>query len=133
MTDPALHATSVLVADDEEGIRNLVVHWLGQAGHHVVAADSGKTASALLKSQRFDVVVTDVVMPDGDGFELIAQIRRQHPAARILAISGGGKYLQGSDCLRMAQGLGAHGIVLKPFTREQFLAGFDELRAPVSG
>jgi CheY-like chemotaxis protein len=132
MTAPA-DELSVLVADDEEGIRELTMHWLGQAGHRVAAADSGRAASALLKSQRFDIVVTDVVMPDGDGFELIAQVRRLHPATRILAISGGGKYLQGSDCLRMAQGLGAHGIVMKPFTREQFLAGFESLRTPVAG
>ncbi len=133
MIDPAAHSPAVLVADDEEGIRNLVVHWLGQAGLRAVPADSGKTASALLKSQRFDIVVTDVVMPDGDGFELIAQVRRQQPASRILAISGGGKYLQGSDCLRMAQGLGAHGIVMKPFTREQFLAEFEVLRGTAAG
>ncbi len=129
MSDSAVSPVSVLVADDEEGIRQLVVHWLGQAGHRVVAFDSGKTASTLLRSQRFDVVVTDVVMPDGDGFEVIAQVRRLQPACRILAISGGGKYLQGPDCLRMAQGLGAHGIVMKPFTREQFLAEFESLRA----
>ncbi|PAW66823.1 MAG: hypothetical protein B9S34_06985 [Opitutia bacterium Tous-C1TDCM] len=131
MTAPAA-ASSVLVADDEEGIRNLVSLWLAQAGHRVAAADSGKTASALLKTQRFDIVVTDVVMPDGDGFELIAQVRRLQPASRILAISGGGKYLQGADCLRMAQGLGAHGIVMKPFTREQFLAEFGNL-GPAAG
>lgn len=134
MPDIAVVALSILVADDEEGIRNLLRHWLQNQGHSVVLVDSAHEAVRLLKAHTFDLVITDVVMPDGDGFELIAAFRKAQPQARIVAISGGGKYLQGPDCLRIARGLGAHAAVIKPFNWEQLHAGIDEaLRAGDSG
>ncbi|MES2692274.1 MAG: response regulator [Verrucomicrobiota bacterium] len=121
---------SILVADDEEGIRQLLHHWLEHAGHTVTCVGCGRDASRLLQARPFDLIITDIVMPDGDGFELIAEFRRARPAARILAISGGGKYLQSGDCLRMARGLGAHAGVMKPFTRQQLQEGIDAALVP---
>lgn len=123
MTDTLTTPLSILVADDEEGIRKLISHWLERAGHSVACAASGQEASRILRRQQFDLVITDVVMPDGDGFELIAEFRKAQPTTRILAISGGGKYLQGADCLKMAKGLGAHSVVMKPFNWEQLQVG----------
>jgi CheY-like chemotaxis protein len=116
---------SILVADDEDGIRQLLHHWLEGRGHTVAVVDSAQAAIRLLGQQPFDLVITDVVMPDGDGFELIAAIRKAQPNTRIVAISGGGKYLEGNDCLRMARGLGAHAVVMKPFTWEQLQVGIE--------
>lgn len=121
----ALAALSILVADDEEGIRSLLVHWLERHGHAVATVRSAQEATELLKQQCFDLVITDVVMPDGDGFELIAALRKAQPATRIIAISGGGKYLEGTDCLRIARGLGAHAAVMKPFNWEQLQIGIE--------
>lgn len=121
---------SILIADDEEGICKLLQHWLQRAGHAVACVTSGKEASRLLRNQRFDVVITDVVMPDGDGFELISEFRKAQPDTRILAISGGGKYLQSSDCLRIARSLGAHAVVMKPFNWEQIHAGLELALTP---
>ncbi len=114
---------TILVADDEDGIRTLLTHWLERAGHRTDCASSGQEASRLLRQKPFDMVITDVVMPDGDGYELIAEVRRIQPGARIVAISGGGKYLQGADCLKIARGLGAHSVVMKPFNWEQLQTG----------
>lgn len=125
MPDVAVVALSILVADDEEGICNLLRHWLQSQGHAVTIAHNADESLRLLVKESFDLVITDIVMPDGDGFELITHFRRFQPHARIVAISGGGKYLQGSDCLRVARGLGAHAAVLKPFNREQLLAGIE--------
>ena len=126
MSATAVVALSVLVADDEQGIRNLVRHWLQSHGHSVVLVDSAHEAIRLLNTHAFDLIITDVVMPDGDGFELIAAFRKAQPKARIVAISGGGKYLQGPDCLKIARGLGAHAAVTKPFNWEQLHAGIDQ-------
>lgn len=122
----AITALSILVADDEEGIRALLIHWLEEHGHTVTVAEGAVEASRRFKEQRFDLMITDVVMPDGDGFELIAAFRKAQPAARIIAISGGGKYLQGGDCLRIARGLGAHAVVMKPFSWEQIQNAIDQ-------
>ena len=121
----AVVSLSILVADDEEGIRHLLRQWLEGRGHVVVTVGSALEASRLLRNQPFDLVITDVVMPDGDGFELIAAFRQAQPHTRIVAISGGGKYLEGNDCLRMARGLGAHAVVMKPFSWEQLQVGIE--------
>ena len=126
MTAIAAASRSILVADDEEGIRKMLHHWLGKQGHLVQSAGSAEEAKRLMRTWHFDLVITDVVMPDGDGFELITALRNAQPSARILAISGGGKYLERGDCLKMARGLGAHAIVTKPFSWEELDAGVEE-------
>jgi CheY-like chemotaxis protein len=118
-------ALSVLVADDEESIRNLLSSWLNGHGYVVVCAASAREATRYLKEQHFDLVITDVVMPDGDGYELIAALRKAKPLARIVAISGGGKFLEGDDCLKVARGLGAHAALMKPFYWDQLQAAID--------
>lgn len=126
----AVDTLCILVADDEEGIRRILVEWLQRQGHTVITAGSATEASRLLQTYRFDLVITDVVMPDGDGFELIAAFRRQQPGTRIVAISGGGEYIQGQECLELARGLGAHAAVMKPFTWEQLQAGIERALPP---
>jgi CheY-like chemotaxis protein len=123
---PTVQPYSILVVDDEVEIRNLIALWLRNAGHKVAAAKDGVEAEQLLKIQRFDLVITDVMMPDYDGFELITTFRGSQPATRILAMSGGGKYLQGADCVRMARGLGAHAGLMKPFNWEQLQTAIAE-------
>lgn len=117
---------SVLVADDEENIRHLLEGWLVAAGHAAAAVGNATEAFAAMKQRKFDLVITDILMPDGDGLALITELKRAQPATRILAMSGGGRYVEGDDCLRMARGLGAHAVVMKPFTWEQLQAGIDQ-------
>ena len=126
MPSIALDALSILVADDEESIRHLLCTWLQSRGHTVVSVASAQDATRCLRERRFDLVITDVVMPDGDGFELIAAFRKAQPETRILAISGGGRFLQGNDCLKIALGLGAHAVLMKPFSWDQLQAGIDQ-------
>ncbi|MEO5958053.1 MAG: response regulator [Opitutaceae bacterium] len=112
---------SIAVADDVEGIRSLLTLWLREMGHHVVAVSTGNELSKLIRTQAFDLVITDIVMPDGDGLELILALKKAQASVRILAISGGGTYLRAADCLKVAKGVGAHAVLLKPFNRERLL------------
>ncbi|MEI6861146.1 MAG: response regulator, partial [Verrucomicrobiota bacterium] len=73
---------------------------------------------------------TDLLMPDMDGMEFIAQIRRQHPSVRILAMSGGG-HIAGAEYLKLARGLGAHAIIAKPFTQEKLHETIATMLGPV--
>jgi YesN/AraC family two-component response regulator len=69
-------------------------------------------------------------MPEGDGIQLIKEMKEAQPTTRILAISGGGRYIEGDNCLRIARGLGAHAAVMKPFTRDQIFVGINDALAP---
>ena len=120
----------ILIADDEENIRILLQNWLEAAGHQVKEAVDGQSALQEIKRHPFDLVITDVLMPNGDGVEVISGLKKIRPGTRVLAISGGGRYMASNDCLKIAQGFGANAAVLKPFTREQLLAGIELALAP---
>ncbi len=112
---------SVIVADDVAEICNMVAKFLEPFGYRVFSAKSGREALALAQTTPCDVVVTDVLMSDGDGIELITQLKRTTDV-RILAISGGGGGLQADYCIQLAKASGAHDTLLKPFDRKQLLA-----------
>jgi DNA-binding NtrC family response regulator len=124
---------TILVADDEDSIRSLVQHFLTAAGHTVVLVGNAREAFDHLRRQTFDLVITDVLMPDGDGIDLITELKQVQPKARILAMSGGGRYLEGSDYLKLASGLGAHTAITKPFNWDQLRAAIERAMAPVPG
>lgn len=107
---------SILVADDEPGLREFLHGWLEHEGHRVACVRSGREATALLQRESFDVLIADILMAEGDGLELIARSRALQPGVRIVAMSGGGRYLRGEECLRVASGLGADAALLKPFS-----------------
>jgi CheY-like chemotaxis protein len=113
----------VLVAEDEPENRALIVRWLEHDSYHVTCASNGAEAASILQAKEFELVVTDMLMPEIDGLQLIRLLRKSHPASRILAISGGGHALDGLDCLQMAKALGVDAAVKKPFRRESFMLG----------
>lgn len=112
---------SIVVADDVEEIQRLVHHWLEGNGHSITCVSGGYAVTKLLKQQHFDLVITDVLMPDGDGLEVLLELRKMQPWARLVAISGGGAYMRAEDCLNVAKGLGADAVLMKPFNRQQLL------------
>lgn len=123
----------ILVADDVEEITELIRRWLEEAGHSVTPASSGREVIALVQQRRFDIVVTDIVMPGVDGWDAILAVGRIRPETRILAISGGGKLMPVEACLRVAKGVGADLVLKKPFRQAEFMAAVDKLAAQLSG
>jgi CheY-like chemotaxis protein len=110
---------TVMIVDDEPGVRLLVRQMLLRAGYQVVEAEDGKKAHTLMKAHLADLVITDMVMPDKEGVEVIQSFRKEFPRVKIIAISGafmGGHYLQ------IAKALGADAVLPKPF-RELELVG----------
>ena len=120
---------SILIADDEEAICFLIEQWLKPMGHSVVTAADGAIALKLVESKKFDLVITDILMPNTDGLSLIAGLRKRQPAARVVAMSGGGRYMNSNDYLKIAQGFGADAAIIKPFSREQFMQGIGRAMA----
>lgn len=120
-----MKSLSILVADDDPGILQLMQVCLTSAGHAVACASTGDDALKLLKKQRFDLLITDVLMPDGDGLSVIMDLKNVHSSVRILVISGGGKYFKAKDCVRLAKGLGAHAALFKPFGPPELFAAIN--------
>lgn len=114
-------ALSIVVADDETEIQELVAAWLEECGHVVTRASSGREVVERVREQPVDLVITDIVMPGGNGFDAILAVNRLRPRTRIVAISGGGHNMPADGCLRVAKGVGADVILLKPFRRQQLL------------
>ncbi len=105
--------TRVLVVDDDELVRETFLDALGRAGFDVTGAANGKDAEKALEGTGFDVVVTDILMPEKDGIETILAIRKGHPDIAIIAVSGGGA-MDAIQLLDFARQLGADRVVAKP-------------------
>jgi CheY-like chemotaxis protein len=98
------------VVDDDAAVRDLVAAMLETGGYQVAVASNGREALSMLASEGFDVIVTDLVMPEQEGIETIKLIRRDYPLVKVIAMSGA----FGGDYLRIAGYLGAHGTIAKP-------------------
>jgi CheY-like chemotaxis protein len=106
---------SILLVDDARDFAEILVWHLRDSGHNVVYAPDGREGAAELRNAQFDLVITDIIMPVSDGFELIATVKKTQPTARILAISGGGALYSAQACLQNVEQHGADGVLLKPF------------------
>lgn len=110
----------ILVIDDEELIRETIRMKLEQVGHEVIEAADGIEGLLALEEGPFDLVVTDIIMPEQEGIETIRKIRNRDPQVGIIAISGGGRG-HNYQFLDIAKKLGANGALPKPFTGPQLL------------
>jgi len=121
---------SILVVEDEEGVRLVVQAALERGGYRVTTATNGLEATRLLAEGQYGLVLTDVLMPDKDGIEVISDLRREHPELPVIAMSGGGR-LPRDGYLAVARHLGAHAILQKPFTVDQLIATVERLLVPM--
>ena len=106
---------SVLVVDDEEQLRKLIREILEQAGYHVTEARDGKEAIRQYRLAPTDVVIMDILMPEQDGLETIATLRREFPNVKVIAITGSSEMIGILNFLDVAKMLGAHRTLQKPF------------------
>ncbi len=118
----------ILIIDDEELVRYTVRKILDGKGHEVAEAKNGDEGMKLHRMEPFDIVITDILMPVREGLETITELRREFPAQKIIAISGGGR-TGNLDYLRMAEKMGVSGILPKPFTPDDLLENVDHCLA----
>jgi len=110
----------VLVVDDHADVRRSLRRILEEAGHRVLEAAEGEAAMGLLRGTKVDLVVTDLFMPGQDGIVTIRRIRKEYPAVKVIAMSGGGFGGQ-LDLLKDAVLLGATTALRKPIGSEELL------------
>lgn len=118
--------SAILVIDDDASVREVVREMLELEGHAVTMAENGQEAMSKLTGGGFDLVITDLIMPEKEGIETIAEIRRRSSAIPIVAISGGGRLGPG-DYLETARYIGADATLAKPFTRQELLTTIESL------
>jgi DNA-binding response OmpR family regulator len=110
----------ILVVDDEEQMRHMLEDMLS-AEYEVTLAENGREAEALISNTNFDLMITDLVMPEMNGIELVISVKNKKPTQRIIAISGGG--ITGHfDYLPVVQLLGVNQIFAKPFELHELMA-----------
>lgn len=118
----------VLLVEDDDTFRQATRRVLEQAGHQVVEACDGEQASNGFQPGRFDLVITDLLMPRQDGIETIRDLRRKAPDMPIIAFTGGG-WNSLEIYLKMATCLGATRTLAKPFDSEALVNTVAEVLA----
>src|SRR6185295_6801254 len=106
--------TSILLVDDDEQLRTMLSLVLRRAGYEVRVAIDGIEASNFYRSHPTDLIITDLMMPGKEGLEIIMELRKDYPGARIIAMSGGGR-IGTMNYLKVARALGAQEVLEKPF------------------
>jgi len=105
----------ILVIDDDRDIVETIEHILRASGHDVRSTTHGKDAFRLVALLNPDLVITDVIMPEIDTIDTIAELRRSYPALNIIAISGN------PHLLTLASKHGANHVLAKPFSLHQLM------------
>lgn len=110
----------ILIIDDEDTVRGALFTLLQREGHDVEFAENGNVGIQKFSESTFDLVITDIVMPEKEGIETIKDLRAMSPDVKIIGISGGGRS-GNSGFLEMAFRLGANNTLSKPFSRKNLL------------
>ncbi len=104
----------ILLVDDDKDFLYATNELLKNRNYAVYTAESFNEAMSILEKHSIDIIVSDIIIPDHDGFELIMQVRRLYPEIKIIAMSGGGK-IDKDTYLKMAKGMSADATIAKPF------------------
>lgn len=116
----------ILVIDDDELVRNTLANMLSSAGHAVAIAEDGRSGTRAAAAAAYDLILVDILMPEKEGIETIIELRRQLPAVKLIAISGGGRADQ-VDFLEVAKQLGADAALRKPIPMKRLIETVDSL------
>mgnify|MGYP000043960410 CR=1 FL=1 len=116
----------ILVIDDDDLTRATIRDMLETSGYEVDEAENGSDGVLKQQDRPFDLIVTDVLMPDKDGIETIIDLKRGYPNLRIIAISGGGT-TGNLVFLEMSTRFGADKMLAKPFSNLQLLDAVESL------
>ena len=110
----------VLLADGDPVLREIAGEYLREVGFSVTVAEDGEQALEEVAAWRFDLIVTDMVMPNVDGIELIRALKRVAPETPVIAISAGIAAANAELILRAANAVGALSVMVKPLVRASF-------------
>lgn len=118
----------VLVVDDEEMLRSLLARILEREGYSVSTAAGARQALAFLEKSDFQIMVSDVKMPEMSGFELLKQAKQKYPRMAVVMMTAFGDEFT----IKEALNLGAEGYVTKPFKSHDLTSEVERARQKLS-
>ncbi len=110
----------ILIIDDEDQVRAVLRQMLERKGHEVFEAADGVEGLKINREHPADLIITDIIMPEKEGIETIKELRREFPAVKIIAMSGGGR-IGPESYLKMAKGFGAARTFTKPIDQNELV------------
>ncbi len=116
----------ILIIDDEPYILLMLKKMLEKAGYEVDLASNGREGMDLFHKHSADLVITDIIMPDKEGLELILEMKKNHPGLKIIAMSGGGR-ISPESYLECARHFGAEKVFQKPFRQKDLVSAVRDL------
>jgi len=125
MSDPV-----ILIVDDEDALRRGLSLRLEDEDFVLLGAENGQKALEILSSEKVDVLVTDLLMPDMGGLELMQKLREWHMDIPVIAMSGGDvslEFLDANSLLQNAERYGAFEVIEKPFKANDLVAVINRL------
>ena len=120
MTEPRI---KILLVDDDQSILEILADLMAIFGHDYVTAQNGVEAIEKLKHNFFDIVLTDMIMPDIDGMELLRHIKRNYPNIKVMVVTGYERAFTYTDVIRA----GASDFISKPFNTDELEAKINRL------
>ena len=120
---------SILVAEDDGAVREFIARALRRDGHEVETVTDGQQALSALQARRFDMLLTDIVMPEFDGITLALKVSSDIPDMPILLMTGYAAEQQRAHKLDAL----AHDVISKPFTLEGICAMVNRTLGPAAG
>lgn len=116
----------ILVIDDDEFFREMLHVMIEREGYAVDEAEDGEVGLQKHKENNYDLIITDLIMPNKEGIGTIIELRTDYPNVKIIAVSGGGRLVP-NNFLDIAEKLGAHKTLTKPFERKELISSIHEL------
>jgi len=116
----------ILIIDDDDIIRRMLCLMLTKAGYEVLDAADGTAGIELFRKNEIDLVITDLIMPEKEGLEMIMELKNDFPDVKIIAMSGGAQ-MGPEGYLQLADALGAQRTLKKPIARDDLLGSIKEI------
>jgi CheY-like chemotaxis protein len=106
--------TKILIADDNENIREVMVDALKMKGYETIAVNDGVEVIRVLQKETVDLIILDIIMPNKEGLETLMEVKAINADIKVMAITGK-TYITGYDNLFAAKAFGADSTMRKPF------------------
>ena len=119
----------ILIIDDDQQFLEYLREILQDAGYQIDAVTDGIRGLELLSENHFDLLITDIFMPEMDGLGVLRELRKKHHRIKIITMSGGGRGILPTEALDITKAFGITKSIVKPFTKKDILPLVSEILA----